>query len=99
MSKKTFKHWATGFSATALKVITISWVLLMAYSAVLITLALYRTGTLYEIGTFIAEVNKTFIASVVTILITRVVGNIFEHNDGGIFGTSREENTDESDTD
>ena len=96
MSKEKFKSWATGFSATVLKLITFLWACFMGYSAVMITIAVYETGSLVEVGTFITEVNKTFIASVVTILIARVVENVFEHNDGGIFGHSIKEETNDS---
>lgn len=98
MTKEKFKAWAVGFSATALRIITIAWIIFMLYSAVLMGISLFKTGNLETLGLFITEVNKTFIASVVTILITRVVGNLFEFNNGGIFGYSRGSENDSTDS-
>ena len=60
----------------------------MAFAAVMIAYLAIKTDALIEINTLIVEVNKTFVAAVVSILITRVVGNVFEYNNGGIFGKS-----------
>jgi len=89
MEKKDFKKWSVGFSAKVLKIITAAWLAFMVFTAVMMAIGLHQTGSLYDIGTFIVEINKTFCAAVVGILITRTVGNIFEYNDGGIFGISR----------
>lgn len=91
MDKQKFAKWTFGFSAKALKVITVMWAASMTFGAFIITLALVMTGSIEEPVNYIAEINRTFAASVVAILITRTVGNVFEHNNGSIFGTSIEE--------
>lgn len=93
MNKKEFKKWATSFSVKILKLITILWASFLAYSAIVMTIAIFQTGQLVSLDTFISEVSETFRDAVVAILITRTVSNIFEFNNGGLFGTSmREEN-------
>lgn len=89
MNKKQFKSWAVGFTASALKIITAAWLATTVFSAIAMVLAIYKTGQFSYLDTFIIESNTTFRASVVTLLITRTVGNVFEHNDGGPWGTSR----------
>ena len=91
MSKKQFKTWAVGFTAAALKLITGAWIATTAFSAVAMIIAIYVTGQFSYLDTFISETNLTFRASVVTLLITRTVGNVFQYNDGAVFGTSRKE--------
>ena len=87
-SKKKFQSWALGFTATALKLITVIWGGCMVFAAVIITLALYHTGEFSYLDTYITSVCGCFSAAVITGLITRVVGNMFEFNNGGIFGNS-----------
>ena len=101
MSKTKFKSWSTSFSARVLTLITILWASFMTFAAVMIAYLAIKTDALVEINTLIIEVNKTFVAAVVSILITRVVGNVFEHNNGSIFGKSigkeiEHDNTDSS---
>lgn len=95
-TQKQFKKWAVGFTATVLRLITALWGLCMVYAAVIMTLALYRTGEFSYLDTYITKVCDCFMAAVVTGLITRVVGNVFQYNDGSIFGFSREENNNDS---
>ena len=97
-NKKEFQRWATGFTANVLRLITAIWGFCMVFAAVVITLALYRTGGFSYLDTFINRVCDCFMAAVVTGLITRVIGNVFEFNNGGIFGVSRKEEDDERDS-
>ncbi|MBQ6441053.1 MAG: hypothetical protein IJJ13_00470 [Lachnospiraceae bacterium] len=89
--EKKFKSWAYGFSATVLKVIFVLWAFSIIFGAVMIAYAMITTGQIAEPVNFMHEVNSTFGASVIGVLVTRVVGNVFEHNDGGIFGKSIKE--------
>ena len=60
----------------------------MIFAAVVITIALFRTGEFSYLDTYITSVCGCFSAAVITGLITRVIGNAFEFNNGGIFGQS-----------
>ncbi len=93
--KKKFQSWSYGFSATVLKVVFILWAFAILFGAFVITYALLTTGMIEEPVNYMHEVNSTFGTAVIGVLITRVVGNVFEYNDGGIFGTSRKEKEDE----
>lgn len=96
-TKKKFQSWAIGFTATVLKLITVIWGGCMVFAAVAILLALYRTGEFSYLDTYIIKVCECFTAAVITGLVTRVIGNVFQYNDGGIFGTSiGKENSDDS---
>lgn len=96
---KKFKSWAYGFSATVLKVIFVLWAFSIIFGAVMIAYAMITTGQIAEPVNFMHEVNSTFGASVIGVLVTRVVGNVFEHNDGGIFGQSIKEEKENDSTD
>lgn len=82
------KKWANGFSATVLRIILGLWTFSMIFGAFVIGYSLLKLGTIEEPVNFISEINSTFGASVVAILITRTIGNIFEYNDGVVWGTS-----------
>lgn len=87
-----FKDWAEKFSIKAFRLITIIWGAQMIYAAGMIVFSVFRTGEFLYLDTFIVEINETFRKSVVAILLTRTVGNIFEFNNGGIFGESIRDN-------
>lgn len=57
-------------------------------------LAIYSTVCLGQVYTM-AELSEPAIRAILGVTIAKVVGNIFEHNDGGLFGTS---NLSENDT-
>lgn len=79
-----------------MKLITILWTVFLSLAVILILVAIIVTREFSYLDTFIQEISKTFRAAVVSILITRTVGNIFQFNNGSIFGESiREEDTDE----
>ena len=99
MNEKKFKRWAVGFTATVLKLITIIWGGCMIFAAVVITIALFRTGEFSYLDTYITSVCGCFSAAVITGLITRVIGNAFEFNNGGIFGQSIGKERDDDSTD
>lgn len=96
--KKKFQSWAYGFSATVLKVIFVMWAFSIVFGAAMITYAMITTGQIAEPVNFMHEINSTFGASVIGVLVTRVVGNVFEHNNGGIFGQSINEGGYENDS-
>ena len=87
-TENQLKKWANGFSATVLRIILALWVFSMLFGAFVITYSLLKYGTIEEPVNFISEVNATFGSSVVAILVTRTIGNIFEYNDGVLLGTS-----------
>jgi len=89
-----FKKWSTGFSASVLILITTFWAVNNAYVLFLLSVQFFRYGILDSevLKLFIEKINETFLASVVSILITRTVGNVFQFNNGGIFGNSTEMN-------
>lgn len=97
-NKKEFQKWATGFTANVLRLITAIWGICMVFAGAVIAIALFWTGEFSYLDTFINRVCDCFVAGVVTALVTRVIGNVFQYNDGGIFGISREEE-DERDSD
>lgn len=96
MNKKDFQKWSMGFSAKVLRVIFALWAVSIVYCMFVITYALITTGDIAEPVNFMHEVNSTFGTSVLGVLITRVVGNVFQYNNGSIFGKSREEKEDDS---
>ena len=89
--KKEFQKWSYGFSASVLKVVFALWAFSILFGAVVIAYALLTTGQIEEPVNYMHEINSTFGTTVVGVLITRVVGNVFEHNNGSIFGTSIKE--------
>ena len=95
-NKKNFKSWAKGFSAFCLKVILTIWLVTMGFCMFVITYKLFTTGEIEEPITLLTEVCKIFSVSICTVLITRTIGNAFEYNDGGIWGTSHK-GTDDDD--
>lgn len=94
-----FKNWAEKFSIKAFRLITIIWAVQMIYAAGMIVFSVIQTGSFLYLDTFITEINDTFRKSVIAILLTRTVGNIFEFNNGGIFGESQKEGDDYFDLD
>lgn len=88
MNKREFRKWSTSFSVRVLKLITILWIISLIYSAAMILTGVLMNSQLEYVDIFITESFKIFHDSVIVILLTRTVGNIFEYNNGGIFGTS-----------
>lgn len=88
MNAGGFRRWSLSFSVAAIHLITVIWASSLIFSAVLILIETLHTGDQSCLNTFISETSETFRDSVVTIVIARTVGNIFEYNDGGIFGKS-----------
>lgn len=90
-----YRLWAVQFSQKAFKIITAVWIAEMIFSAVMMAVAIVVTGQFAYLDTFIIEINSTFRASVIALLLTRTVGNIFQFNNGGIFGESIQPHFDE----
>jgi len=88
MNKREFRKWASSFSIFALRLITILWTISLLFSMTMIVVGVILTQQFLYLDIFITESFKIFHDSVITILLTRTVGNIFEYNNGGIFGTS-----------
>lgn len=95
-TKKQFSKWSLGFSAKVLTVVFILWAVSILFCMFVITYALMTIGNIEEPVNFMHEVNSTFGTAVIGILVTRTVGNVFQYNDGVIFGTSRKENENDS---
>ena len=78
-------HKITRFLFVTTQISALVWVtlsyLIAAYSTI-------KLGQPYPVETLSGQAIETILG--VTAL--KVVGNIFEHNDGGIFGHSKEEN-------
>lgn len=55
-------------------------------------IALYATVRLGQVFP-VMELSQQAISTILGVSALKVVENIFEHNDGGLFGTSRKENT------
>ncbi len=55
-------------------------------------IALYATVRLGEVFP-VVELSQQAISTILGVSVLKVVENIFEHNDGGLFGTSRREDT------
>ncbi len=53
-------------------------------------IALYATVRLGEVFP-VVELSQQAITTILGVSVLKVVENIFEHNDGGLFGTSRKE--------
>ncbi len=53
-------------------------------------IALYATVRLGEVFP-VVELSQQAITTILGVSVLKVVENIFEHNDGGLFGTSRRE--------
>jgi len=95
-TKKQFSKWSLGFSAKVLTVVFILWGISIIFCMFVIAYALMTTGNIAEPVNFMHEVNSTFGTAVIGILITRTVGNVFQYNDGSIFGKSRKEDNNDS---
>ena len=78
-------HKITRFLFVSTQLSALVWVTLSYLIAVYSTIKL---GQPYPVETLSGQAIETILG--VTAL--KVVGNIFEHNDGGIFGHSKEEN-------
>ncbi len=55
-------------------------------------IALYATVWLGEVFP-VVELSQQAITTILGVSVLKVVENIFEHNDGGLFGTSKREDT------
>lgn len=88
MNKREFRKWTSSFSVLVLKLITILWTISLLFSASMILVEVILTQELTFLDIFITESFKIFHDSVIVILLTRTIGNIFEYNNGSIFGTS-----------
>lgn len=90
LTNSQLRQWSNSFSMAVLKLITGFWVFFNIYILILITIKYFMYGILEaEVMTaFIDKMNGVFLASVVSIVISRTFGNIFQYNDGGIFGIS-----------
>ncbi len=95
-TKKSFQKWSYGFSARVLTVVFFLWGLSIVFCMFVIAYCLLTTQSIEEPVNFMHEINSTFGTTVVGVLVTRVVGNVFEHNNGSIFGTSIKEKNDDS---
>lgn len=93
-SNSELKRWSNSFSMAVLKLITGFWVFFNLYILILITVRFFMYGAIEAeiLTTFIEKMSEVFLASVVSIVIARTFGNIFQFNDGGIFGTSNNNN-------
>lgn len=60
-------------------------------------IALYATVVLGEVFP-VVELSKQAITTILGTVVLKVVENIFEHNDGAVFGTSNKKSVPESDT-
>lgn len=57
-------------------------------------LAIYATVCLGQVYTM-AELSEPAIKTILGVVVAKVIGNIFEHNNGGVFGESVIEETEE----
>ena len=88
MTPKKFKKWSLSFTMTVLTLLTVFWFIFMAYAGILMIYAIDKTGQFIFLDTYISRICDCFMAGVITGLITRVVGNVFEFNDGSFMGKS-----------
>lgn len=58
-------------------------------------IAIYSTVCLGQVYTM-AELSEPAITTILGVVVVKVVGNLFEHNDGGIFGYSNSSAEDET---
>ena len=88
MTNDKFKRWSLSFTMKVLTLLTIFWFIFMIYSGFLMIFAIWRTGEFSFLDTYITKICDCFMAGVITGLITRTVGNVFEFNDGSFMGKS-----------
>lgn len=93
ISDHDFKNWSKGFTIKVLTLLSIFWFIFMCYSGFLMIYAIYKTGEFSFLDTYINRICDCFMAGVITGLITRTVGNVFEFNDGSFMGTSNYSNS------
>ena len=88
MTKDKFKSWSLSFTMHVLTLLTVFWFIFMVYSGILIWYTIYKTGEFSFLDTYISRICDCFMAGVITGLITRTIGNVFEFNDGSFMGVS-----------
>ena len=88
ISDHDFKNWSKGFTIKVLTLLSAFWFIFMCYSGFLMIYAIYKTGEFSFLDTYINRICDCFMAGVITGLITRTVGNVFEFNDGSFMGVS-----------
>ena len=81
----------TAFLFITTQVAALAWV---SISYVLAAYATIKLGQPYPV----VELSQQAITSLLGVGVLKVVENVFEHNDGGIFGTSRRKETKENDS-
>lgn len=88
ISDHDFKNWSKGFTIKVLTLLSVFWFIFMCYSGFLMIYAIYKTGEFSFLDTYINRICDCFMAGVITGLITRTIGNVFEFNDGSFMGVS-----------
>lgn len=75
------KKWSLTFTKRVVVVVTILWALQLAYSAVVILMAMKTTGDFSYLDTFITDNGETFRLIVGTNIVSKTVENVFKYND------------------
>lgn len=95
--KETLK-WSLTFTKKVVTLVTIIWSIQLIYSAIMIWYAVQMQGNFSYLDTFISDNGETFRLLVGTNIISKTIENVFKYNEGGIFGKSITEDTQEVDS-
>ena len=93
---KDFFNWSLTFTKKLIVICTVLWAFCILYSAVMILYAVIQVGDFSYLDSFITDNGETFRIVVGVNLISKTVENVFKYNNGGLFGTSLPENSEEA---
>lgn len=85
---KDMLKWSLSFTKKVITVVTLLWTLQLIYSAIIIWYAVQTQGNFSYLDTFINDNGDTFRLIVGTNIISKTIENVFKYNEGGIFGKS-----------
>lgn len=93
---KDFFNWSLTFTKKLIVICTVLWAFCILYSAVMILFAVIKVGDFSYLDSFITDNGETFRIVVGVNLISKTIENVFKYNNGGLFGTSLPEKSEEA---
>lgn len=93
--KETFK-WSLTFTKKVIILVTVIWFLELIFSATMIWYAVWTQGNFSYLDTFIMDNGESFRLIVGTNIVSKTIENVFKYNEGGIFGKSITEDTEDN---
>lgn len=93
---KSFMNWTLTFTKRIVLIVTLLWIAYTVYEAFMIWYSVKLFGNFSYLDTFISDTGETFRLIVGANIVSKTIENVFKYNEGGLFGTSIREETEES---